>query len=129
MAYAIGLVTALGLAAFARLTGLDRQRAYWAAIVMVVGHYYVLYAVIGGDMQALMLESIGLIVFTGAAAAGFRVNPAILMIGLAGHGVFDAVHGYLISNAGLPPYWPAFCGTFDIVAAALMPRPYTNFRS
>jgi hypothetical protein len=121
MAYAIGFALAVGLAAFARVAGLDRHRAYYATLVIVVAHYYVLFAVIGGDAPALAKESIGLIVFACAAVLGFRVHPAILMIGLASHGVFDALHGHIIANAGVPHYWPAFCGTFDVVAAACMP--------
>lgn len=38
--------------------------------------------------------------------------------GLAGHGIFDFVHGYLIANSGVPAFWPAFCGSYDVVAAA-----------
>ena len=42
----------------------------------------------------------------------------IVAAGLAGHGLFDFVHRYLIENTGVPVFWPAFCGTYDVVAAA-----------
>lgn len=39
---------------------------------------------------------------------------------MAAHGIFDLAHGALISNPGLPPWWPAFCLTFDVMAAAYL---------
>ena len=37
---------------------------------------------------------------------------------LAGHGVFDALHGKVIENAGVPVWWPAWCLAYDLGAAA-----------
>jgi len=34
--------------------------------------------------------------------------------------VFDLVHGRVISNPGVPAWWPAFCLTYDITAAAYL---------
>ena len=42
----------------------------------------------------------------------------IVVAALAGHGVFDAVHGYVIENAGVPAWWPAWCLAYDVGAAA-----------
>jgi hypothetical protein len=33
----------------------------------------------------------------------------ILAIAVAAHGGFDLVHGHLISNPGVPVWWPPFC--------------------
>ena len=41
----------------------------------------------------------------------------IVVAGLAGHGIFDALHGYLVENPGVPAWWPAFCLAFDLGAA------------
>lgn len=38
-------------------------------------------------------------------------------VGMAGHGLFDFFRG-LITNAGAPVWWPMFCLSFDLVAAA-----------
>ena len=35
-------------------------------------------------------------------------------------GVFDLMHGAVISNPGVPHWWPAFCGTYDVAAAAYL---------
>jgi hypothetical protein len=37
---------------------------------------------------------------------------------MAGHGVMDFSHAGLIADPGVPSWWPAFCGSFDIVAGA-----------
>ena len=120
MAYIIGFSLALGVAAFARLAGLDRERAFYPTVLIVVASYYVLFAVVGGDMKVVMMETIGLVAFTGAAVRGLRRQPALVMIGLAAHGIFDVFHGQLITNPGLPEWWPAFCMAYDIAAAACL---------
>jgi hypothetical protein len=40
---------------------------------------------------------------------------------LAGHGVFDVLHGEVLENAGVPVWWPAFCLAYDLGAAASLP--------
>jgi hypothetical protein len=39
---------------------------------------------------------------------------------LAGHGVFDALHGKVIENSGVPVWWPAWCLAYDVGAAACL---------
>jgi hypothetical protein len=51
---------------------------------------------------------------------GFKRSPWLVVAGLAGHGVFDFFHGGLIANPGMPVYWPAFCGTYDVAAAVFL---------
>ena len=51
--------------------------------------------------------------------AGFRGSLWLAVTALAGHGVFDAIHGRLI-NPGVPVWWPAFCGAYDVGAAAYL---------
>ena len=42
----------------------------------------------------------------------------IVVVALAGHGVFDAVHCHVIENVGVPAWWPAWCLAYDVGAAA-----------
>jgi hypothetical protein len=56
--------------------------------------------------------------FAAAAVAGFKSSAWIVVVALAGHGVFDAVHGRVIENAGVPAWWPAWCLAYDVGAAA-----------
>jgi len=117
MAYLIGFALSLGVAVLGRRAGFDRDRAFYATVVIVVASYYVLFAVLGGSTRALLVESAVMALFTAAAVVGFRSRPWLIAGALAAHGVFDAVHGQLIDNPGVPAWWPAFCGAYDIGAA------------
>jgi hypothetical protein len=59
-------------------------------------------------------------VFIAAAAIGFRSSLWVVALALAAHGVFDLVHSRVISNPGVPAWWPAFCGAYDVTAAAYL---------
>ncbi|MDI1251059.1 MAG: hypothetical protein PSV13_19510 [Lacunisphaera sp.] len=52
-----------------------------------------------------------------APSALSQRSPWLLVVGLDGHGVFDFFHGHVITNPGVPPWWPAFCGAYDVTAA------------
>ena len=120
MAYLIGVLLALGVALFAMWVGLDRDRVFYSTVTIVVASYYVLFAAMGGSEHALLLESIVMAGFVTAAVAGFKKSEWILVAALAGHGVFDALRGNVIENPGVPAWWPAFCGAYDVVAAACL---------
>jgi hypothetical protein len=34
--------------------------------------------------------------------------------------VFDALHGFVVTNPGVPEWWPAFCLSFDVAAAGIL---------
>jgi hypothetical protein len=114
---AVGIALAIGLAVLATSSGLDRDRAYYPVVLIVIAWYYVLFAVISGSMQALLLESVVMVAFTTVAVIGFRSNLWLAAAGIAAHGVFDSVHDRLIANAGVPGWWPAFCGSIDVAIA------------
>ena len=73
-----------------------------------------------GSMQTVVLESAVMAVFVIAAVAGFKRSAWIIVAGLAGHGLQDAVHGHIVANAGVPAWWPAWCLAYDIGAAAAL---------
>jgi hypothetical protein len=52
--------------------GLDRDRALYPAVTMVVASYYALFAVMGASTRALVLESLAGAVFLVVAVTGFR---------------------------------------------------------
>jgi hypothetical protein len=118
MDYLVGAGLALGVAAFAALTRLDRDRAFYATVLIVVAHYYVLFAVMGGSAPALVAESVVLAAFAALAVIGFRTSLWLVAAGLAAHGLFDFFRTGLIANPGVPAWWPNFCLSFDLVAAA-----------
>ena len=118
MAYIIGIVLAVAVAIFGRTSRFDRDRSFYPTVLIVVGSIYVLFATMTGSIETVLAETIGMVAFATTAVVGFRSSAWIVVAGLAGHGAFDFVHGYVIENSGVPDFWPAFCGTYDVVAAA-----------
>ena len=116
----IGLLLAVSVGAFATRTGLDRDRAFYPTIMLVIAALYVLFAAIGGSPRALVLDSLVGIVFIVAATAGFAKSLWIVVAALAGHGILDSFHGAVIPNPGVPRWWPGFCAAYDIAAAAYL---------
>lgn len=120
MGFFIGAVLALGVGISATLFGLDRDRAFYPTVTIVVASYYVLFAVMGGSVYTLTAESIVVVAFCGVAIAGFKTSLWLVVAALAAHGLFDFIHGQLISNPGVPLWWPPFCFSYDVVAAAYL---------
>jgi hypothetical protein len=117
MPYVVGFVLSLSVALFARRVGFDRDRAFYPTVLIVIASYYVLFAAMSGSVQTVLLESIVMTGFSIAAVVGFKSSAWIVVGGLAGHGVFDAFHGYVLENSGVPIWWPAFCLVYDLGAA------------
>jgi hypothetical protein len=120
MAYFVGVFLALGVSVMASYVGFDRERTFYPAVLIVVASYYGLFAVMGGGSQSLIIESAIIAGFIFFSILGFKVNLWIVVVALFSHGVFDLLHGYLISNPGVPVWWPMFCLTYDIVAAGYL---------
>lgn len=120
MALLSGVFLALAVALLGATSGLERDRAFYPTVTIVVATYYALFAVVGASSHALVLESLAAAVFLAAAVAGFRSSLWVVVVALAAHGIFDLGHGRVIVNPGVPTWWPAFCLTFDITAAAYL---------
>lgn len=117
MEYLIGLGLALAVSLFARLVGLDRDRAFYPTVMIVIAALYGLFAILGQSMTALGLEAVVGAGFIFTAVLGFKRNLWLVAAALAAHGVFDFSHGHLFGNPGVPAWYPGFCGTYDLVAA------------
>ncbi len=118
--YVAGVVLSIGVALFARQVGFDRDRAFYPTVLIVIASYYVLFAVMSGSVETVLLESIMMTLFAVAAVAGFKGSAWIVVAALAGHGVQDAVHGHIVANAGVPAWWPAWCLAYDVGAAGAL---------
>src|SRR5436305_5984838 len=122
--YVVGVVLSIGVALFARRVGFDRDRAFYPTVLIVVASYYVLFAVMNGSVETVLLESIIMALFAVAAVAGFKGSAWIVVAALAGHGVQDAVHGHIVANAGVPAWWAAWCLAYAGGAAAARRWPF-----
>ncbi len=127
MEYAIGLILSLAVAGFATIVGLDRERAFYPTVLIVIASYYVLFAVMGASGRALIVEIAAASGFVLFAILGFKRNLWFVVAAMVGHGVFDFVHHWFIENPGVPHWWPGFCLTFDVLVGAwLAVRLMTN---
>ena len=117
---AVGALLALAVGALGVASGLDRDRAFYPTATIVIASYYCLFAVMGASTGTLVLETLLAGAFAAVAVAGFRSSLWLVVIALAAHGLLDLVHGKVVSNAGVPAFWPAFCLAYDVVAAAFL---------
>ncbi len=120
MEYLIGLFLALGVSIGATVVGFDRERSFYPTVLIVIAFLYGLFAILAGSAHALLLEAVPIALFVIAAVTGFKKGLCWVVAGLIGHGLFDYMHGYFISNPGVPAFWPGFCGTYDVVAGAYL---------
>ena len=120
MAFAVGVSSALAAGLFATVVGLDRDRAFYPTVMLVIAFLYTLFAVLGGSTNALVLESLVGVAFAALAVSGFKSSLWIVAAALAAHGLYDFVHDWVVANPGVPGFWPAFCGAYDVTAAAYL---------
>jgi hypothetical protein len=120
LAYLVGPMLALAVGGLATAVGLDRDRAFYPAVLIVIASYYVLFAVLGESTHALVVETVVATAFLAVAIVGFRSSLWLVVAALAAHGILDVFHNRVIANPGVPAWWPAFCLTYDGVAAAYL---------
>ncbi len=119
MPFVIGTALAVGVVVFAKYVNFDR-RTFYPTVLIVVAHYYVLFAAMSGSPRTVVLESVLMTVFVIAAVVGFKSSAWIVVAGLAGHGLLDGFHANVVENSGVPVWWPAFCLAFDVGAAGAL---------
>ena len=120
MALLVGVLLAGSVGFFAAALRLDRDRAFYPVLTIVIGSYYALFAVMAASTHTLVLESLVGAVFLVVAVSGFRWSLWAVVVALAAHGIFDLTHDTFIANAGVPVWWPQFCLTYDLTAAAYL---------
>jgi hypothetical protein len=120
VALTIGVSLALGVGVLFTTLRLDRDRAFYPTVTIVIASYYILFAVMGASTRTVVLESLAGAVFLLLAVYGFRSSLWLVVAALAAHGIFDLVHGAAISNPGVPTWWPEFCLGFDVTAAVYL---------
>lgn len=120
MALLVGALLAFTVGLLATAARLDRDRAFYPTVTIVIASYYALFAAMGASTHALVLESLVGFVFLAVAVSGFRSSLWVVVVALAVHGILDLAHDRVISNPGVPIWWPAFCLAYDLMAAAYL---------
>jgi hypothetical protein len=120
VALLVGTLLAFSVGLLATGSGLDRDRAFYPVVTIVIASLYALFAVMGASTHALVVESLVGAVFVAVAVTGFKRSLWFVVVALAAHGVFDLTHAAAISNPGVPSWWPEFCLAYDVTAAAYL---------
>lgn len=121
MEYVIGIVAATAVGLFGTVIGFDKDRSFYPVVLIVIATLYLLFAVIANSTASLVAECIPALVFVAMATLGFlKKTPWLVVAGLALHGVFDFFHPAVIANPGVPVWWPGWCLSYDVVAAAYL---------
>lgn len=120
LALIVGIVLALTVGAFATVVGWDRDRSFYPTVTVVIASIYCLFAVMGASSSTLLVEAALALVFVTAAVIGSRTSLWIVVVALASHGLLDALHDQIITNPGVPVWWPEFCAAYDLVAAGYL---------
>ena len=115
MEYLVGTILAFAVAGAARIIGLDRGRAFYPTVLIVIASYYALFAVMGASRTILEIEIAVGVGFSLLALLGFKRSMWLVAVAIAGHGVFDLFHHLLIENSGVPAWRPGFCATVDLI--------------
>ncbi len=118
MEFIIGSVLALLVSAGTGALGMDRERAFYPTVLIVVASYYLLFAAVGSGGEPLLPELGLAALFVAPAVWGYRRNLWWVAAGLLAHGLMDGVHHLLVQNLGVPRSWPGFCMAYDLVAGA-----------
>lgn len=124
-----GVGLGLVVAAFARRVAFDRDRSFYPTVMIVIATYYVLFAIMAGNDQAIWIEAGIAALFIAAAVAGYHLNPLIVAAAILAHAGYDTAHHLVFPDNGAPVWWPGFCGSIDGVlgvAAALAARVRTK---
>lgn len=120
MHYVIGVGLALAAGLFIWWSGLEKDRAVYPVILIVIAVLYELFAVLGGSNAALLSELAPTAVFVGVSVLGFRTSLWWVVAGLIGHGLYDIIHPAIFMNPGVPVWWPMFCMAYDVAAGAFL---------
>lgn len=121
MEYVIGIIAATAIGFFGTVVGFDKERGFYPVVLIVIAALYLLFAVMADSTSSLVAETIPALVFVTMAVLGFRKNlPWLVVAGLALHGIFDFFHPAIIANPGVPVWWPGWCLSYDVAAAAYL---------
>ena len=120
MHYAIGVGLAAAASLFIWWTGLEKDRAVYPVILIVIAILYELFAVLGGSNAALLSELAPTAIFIGVSVLGFRTSLWWVVAGLIGHGLYDIFHPAIFTNPGVPVWWPMFCMAYDVAAGVFL---------
>lgn len=115
-----GLLAAISIVLLGKVTRQADTVAFYCTVLTGIALVYVLFAVMTGTTSTIVAESAIAAVFVALSIGAARWDPpraaALLIVaGLVAHGLYDLVHGAVVTNTAVPGWWPTFCGVVDVV--------------
>lgn len=118
-ALGIGVLVAAIVVLRFRAQKLESTRWAYPVLLATFPVYYWVFAAYASDYTALLGELIAGVAFLVIAyvAYAFRSFATLLLlsVGYVAHAAYDFSHDALLSNAGVPTWWPEFCGSVDVL--------------
>ena len=118
----IGIALGILVIAFARVT--RGEGRLYALGLLTLPSLYALFALHAGDQGAAIRELLYGLPYLAAgltfAFVGMRHSAVIVGVFWILHGLYDLVHSQLITNPGVPRWYPLFCFAVDIVIGAYL---------
>ena len=100
------------------------QRWLYSIGLLTLPGLYALFALLAGEQAVAVRELIYGIPFlvAGVVFALVSVRHSALVVGALWilHGLYDLIHGRLITNAGVPGWYPVWCFSVDIVVGGYL---------
>lgn len=119
--YALAIGALIAVAVVMRFRARRLEKTTWAYPILLATFpvYYWVFAVYAADYTALLNELMAGAAFLAIAYVAFKFKSfatlLLLAIGYVAHAAYDFYHDALFANAGVPAWWPEFCGSVDVL--------------
>jgi hypothetical protein len=118
-ALTIGIFIAVIVVLRFRTKSLESTKWAYPMLLATFPIYYWVFAVYASDYTALLHELMASVAFLAIAYIAYRFRSfatlLLLAIGYLAHAAYDFYHDALFFNAGVPAWWPEFCGSVDVL--------------
>lgn len=117
-----GIAGGLLTIAFARW--IKGERWLYSLGLMTLPGFYAIFALYAGDHSASLKELLFgvpyLLVGLICAFVGIRRSAVLVGVLWLLHAGYDAIHGQLLANPGVPQWYPLFCAAIDVVVGTYL---------
>lgn len=118
-ALTIGIVIAVIVVLRFRAKRLEQTKWAYPILFATFPIYYCVFALYDPDYAALLNEFMVGVAFLTIAYVTYKFRSfatlQLLAIGYVIHAAYDFYHDALFVNAGVPTWWPEFCGSIDVL--------------
>lgn len=127
-AIGVGVALALGTLGISWVLPKMVSAPTHACLVGAIGAVYAGFGLLAPDRRWAIVEVAVAVLFIGLSIAALALgSTAIVIGGLALHGLWDAVHHARAVRTPVPGWYPSFCAAFDWALAALLVATWNHW--